>query len=74
MIKVVLFLMGVASLSLASVWVLSLVLFVFGDSPYPGAVARLPGWVFAPSIFVPLFHRSRSVERFFEETEKILMK
>ena len=71
--RLFLFLIGIVSLATASAWVISLVFFVFGEGGYPGAIAYVPMWAFLPSVFVPLFHRSRPVRRFFKQIEKTFL-
>ncbi len=50
-IVVSLFLVGVLSLSMLFVYIYSLIIFAMGDAAYPGAIARVPKWIF---LFAPL--------------------
>ena len=70
MIKITFFLLGMVSLVLLISWIGAGILFIFGDSPHPGVIVSLPRWVFAPSIFVLLFYRSKPVKELFTKIEK----
>ena len=71
MIRVILFLIGVFSLTLLIGWALGLFLFVFGGSSFYGSIAYLPKWIFLLSIFI-VFYKSKPVQRFLLKIEKTL--
>jgi len=68
-IIVLLYLVGLTSITLFIGWYVSFWLFVLGDSPHPGAIAYIPHWVYYFSVFL-VFHRSRPVNNFFEKIDK----
>ncbi len=70
MIRVILFIIGLISFTLLLGWLVGMFLYVVGDSPYCGAIAYLPKWIFLLSAFL-IFYRSRPVRRFFQRLEEI---
>ncbi len=56
------FLVGCVSFALFLTWVVSGVVFTFGNGAYPGAIAYVPKWIFSFSPFV-LLYNARAVRR-----------
>ena len=73
MLIVILFFLGLTSFALLLGWCFSAFLFIFGDSPYPGAIAYLPRWVFIPSIFI-LLYGSKPVQKFIFKLMDLMIK
>lgn len=71
MIKVILFIIGLISLTLFAAWAFSMCIYVFSDSPNYGAIAYTPRWIFGLSVFV-IFYGSKPVQRFFTKIEEVL--
>ncbi len=61
--KTVLFMVGAISLFIFSMWLISLFIFVLGDSNYPGLIASTPKWIFAFSPLV-FFYKDKKVKNF----------
>lgn len=70
MVRIVLFFIGLVSLTIFIVWFFGLILFVMSDSPHYGSIAYTPRWIFLLSIFV-VFYGSRPVQRLFTKIEEI---
>ena len=69
MIRVILFLIGVFSLTLFIGWALGLFLFVFGGSSFYGSIAYLPKWIFLLSIFL-VFTNQSPFKNFFSKSRR----
>lgn len=58
-----LFMTGVISLILLSIWIIASFVFVFGEAAYPGNIAFLPKWIFmlAPLSFLGYSKKLKSI-------------
>lgn len=63
LVVIVLFLVGLLSVSLLGIYVFALFVFVFGESDYPGVIAFVPKWIFLFSPLIFLGGR-KEVQRF----------
>ncbi len=67
-ITLALFAVGLLSSAVLGIWLISGIIFIFGDAPYPGDIAYIPKWIF---LFTPLVFLGYRKE--VQELEEIIL-